>query len=39
MIPIDVQGRGHVRANRKAKENKVMVGKNKSLEFASGDTC
>lgn len=33
MTSIDVHGRGHVRVNRKAKENKIMVGKNKNLEF------
>lgn len=31
MTSIDVRGKGHVRVNRKAKENKIMVGKNKNL--------
>lgn len=32
MAPIDVHGRGHVRANREAKKNKIIVEENKDLE-------
>lgn len=33
MAPIDVRGRGQVRVNREAKENKIMLGKNRNGEF------
>lgn len=33
MAPIDVHGKGQVRANREAKKNKVMLGKNRNGVF------